>query len=102
MTSTPEDNQTSPHVTGGSSAGRASDPHSSSSVPAVVYYYDNVTVAIVPEKKGLFLKHSEYEVCCRSLPIIDLFRCDLSASASIFLFVGPLFEAEPLRLSQVQ
>lgn len=25
--------------------------------------YEGVTVSLVPEKKGLFLKHSEYEVC---------------------------------------
>lgn len=59
MTSTPE----SGHMNEGfndTSRTSSSDLPSGSSSP--VYYYDNVTVSLVPEKKGLFLKHSEYEV----------------------------------------
>lgn len=58
MTSTPE----SGHMNEGFDTSRtgSSDLPSGSSSP--VYYYDNVTVSLVPEKKGLFLKHSEYEV----------------------------------------
>lgn len=52
------------HVNEGSSSSRRT---SSSDNPSITYYYDNVTVSLVPEKKGLFLKHSEYEV-----PIIIL------------------------------
>lgn len=45
------------------SHGFSSTSTSPSEVPSSsVFYYDNVTVSIVPEKKGLFLKHSEYEV----------------------------------------
>lgn len=47
------------HVNEGSSSSRRT---SASDNPSITYYYDNVTVSLVPEKKGLFLKHSEYEV----------------------------------------
>lgn len=65
MTSTPSGE----HVTesqGGASNRTSSPPGNAAETPGCsntsIHYYDNVTVALVPEKKGLFLKHSEYEV----------------------------------------
>lgn len=76
MTSTPEHGG---NVT--RSAGSTENPSSSSDSP--MYYYDNVTVSIVPEKKGLFLKHSEYEV--RHLNIIIRALCITSYLLCMFL-----------------
>lgn len=70
MTSTTPDDQ---HAVATTSLGGGSEHNSptktrdiastSSTVPiANLYYYDNVAVSLVPEKKGIFLKHSEYEV----------------------------------------
>lgn len=35
--------------------------------------YDIITVQLVPEKKGLFLKHSEYEVSLKVVVVLRLF-----------------------------
>lgn len=94
MTSTPED-----HVTRSEGSTRTSSANESPSGSTTVHYYDNVTVSIVPEKKGLFLKHSEYEVTSGGIPLNILY---LHGSSSRSPIPDQMSQTKLLRISSVQ